>query len=783
MGYLYVPGQADWNSAFTLSSEEPTVPCVSLSGKLTPQPVWWHGWKARRWIERLSSTIYSPSTAARGVESWISSLRATRALSPELSSLLAPDTNPLKLFVLEMRCSLISDDGDQSRLSCNELMRRFARLQPTDARLSTQQTNIHFFCEAESGDRPKNSSVEIRSGKSSRQSNPIKDQSISGGLSVDTLPTGGGCARLHKEEKVESSSAAPTPKQKSLKSESDEQDSNRTNPVNAPRLSSTSRESGFTNSFNPSAIGHQGSESLDSFWLWTNKELTHSLTGISPETDIDQQIPKETVFTGGSRQSAKHSHWVLLYWPSAPETWSHPSANTKVSLSVRLKGEGAKLPPNGLSLYLTGIVRHLSMGLTHGSDSGDQRSLVIAPSTISPSTKTSLISLAERLFTTANPSASPEKNSESATLGTSGPKSHESLRMSPPPLVFLENVRNHLRIGFEQVRGELRGLGYAVEPGIFSAEEVGATHRRERLFVLSVRWDLMDDSLLARLRTSLDEICPRRNTADDASSKVGNAESECDRQQPAEQKGRKDTRGAGEEVEHAGGSRSAGTGQQIDSKRIAPQTGDELADPKRNRRQKHTARAGESDAADIEQELADAQGERLGEERESRTESAERTGGSVKGLADSEIRGLRELRESSERDRQSDGSDETLAQSKDTDGRSGEESLEKEARRGRRGPGDDSERLGESARRLGQLPAFPPGPDDRRAWERILADWPSLEPAVRRVAHGLAAGMDLRVSQRTCRRNDRLRVVGNGVCPLTAAFAFAVLSSKLGIIE
>jgi DNA (cytosine-5)-methyltransferase 1 len=54
-----------------------------------------------------------------------------------------------------------------------------------------------------------------------------------------------------------------------------------------------------------------------------------------------------------------------------------------------------------------------------------------------------------------------------------------------PPLVFCENVEGHLNLGFEQVCGDLQDLGYGVEAGLFSAEEVGAPHRRKRLFFLA----------------------------------------------------------------------------------------------------------------------------------------------------------------------------------------------------------------------------------------------------------------------------------------------------------
>ncbi len=56
-----------------------------------------------------------------------------------------------------------------------------------------------------------------------------------------------------------------------------------------------------------------------------------------------------------------------------------------------------------------------------------------------------------------------------------------------PPLCFFENVGGHLRLGFEQVDDDLRSMGYRVAAGLFAAEEVGAPHRRERLFILAYR--------------------------------------------------------------------------------------------------------------------------------------------------------------------------------------------------------------------------------------------------------------------------------------------------------
>lgn len=54
-----------------------------------------------------------------------------------------------------------------------------------------------------------------------------------------------------------------------------------------------------------------------------------------------------------------------------------------------------------------------------------------------------------------------------------------------PQLCFFENVAGHLSLGFEDVVRDLEEMGYRVAAGLFTAEEVGAPHRRERLFILA----------------------------------------------------------------------------------------------------------------------------------------------------------------------------------------------------------------------------------------------------------------------------------------------------------
>jgi hypothetical protein len=85
MSYLYVPGTegSTWDSESQFQTLERS---CSWRGKPRQSKSWRRGCATATWIKRLSGRISAPSTASRGVESWIASLResrASRGLSPE----------------------------------------------------------------------------------------------------------------------------------------------------------------------------------------------------------------------------------------------------------------------------------------------------------------------------------------------------------------------------------------------------------------------------------------------------------------------------------------------------------------------------------------------------------------------------------------------------------------------------------------------------------------------------------------------------------------------------
>ena len=65
------------------------------------------------------------------------------------------------------------------------------------------------------------------------------------------------------------------------------------------------------------------------------------------------------------------------------------------------------------------------------------------------------------------------------------PSIKEIISQLRPNIVILENVRGHLTIGFKEVLQDLTEIGYDARWAIVRASDVGAPHRRERLFVLA----------------------------------------------------------------------------------------------------------------------------------------------------------------------------------------------------------------------------------------------------------------------------------------------------------
>ena len=84
----------------------------------------------------------------------------------------------------------------------------------------------------------------------------------------------------------------------------------------------------------------------------------------------------------------------------------------------------------------------------------------------------------------------PPFSSGGARLGEADPRHlwpviKSGIEAVRPVWCFFENVANHLFIGFDEVARSLQNMGFEVAATLITAEEVGASHRRERLFILA----------------------------------------------------------------------------------------------------------------------------------------------------------------------------------------------------------------------------------------------------------------------------------------------------------
>lgn len=138
-----------------------------------------------------------------------------------------------------------------------------------------------------------------------------------------------------------------------------------------------------------------------------------------------------------------------------------------------------------------------------------------------------------------------------------------------PREIFFENVANHLRMGFDVVSADLRRMGYRVAAGLFSAEEVGAPHRRERLFI----YGILGDSNRQSERESKHEECaePRNLARDDAGwtsvRSVANPRSEPLRIEPGRSGG--EGRAGARFARHDGDEVADANGRRFESQRSA----------------------------------------------------------------------------------------------------------------------------------------------------------------------------------------------------------------------
>ena len=350
-----------------------------------------------------------------------------------------------------------------------------------------------------------------------------------------------------------------------------------------------------------------------------------------------------------------------------------------------------------------------------------------------------------------------------------------------PWFVLIENVRGMVSSGgLERVWRDLLRLGYTVEPGLFTASEVGAPHDRERVFILAVvdtNISNRECSQGPRFDSGERAATGGRRTHDQSSGSRGVVADAADGQFSFERWGSERRAGAGsagQALAHAGGDKPGG--------RLGPEG------------HRQPAVGSRDEGFDV----ADAGNARLeGVERRgaSREFDGVSTSGSVAELcrapladADSprtEARRQPGLGAGQEGRRAfSQPAGDTVDDAADRAGRL-------HARQGRGGSGEADTR-GTS----GIIPLFPPRPSELGEWRAALDRATQLEPSIRRVAHGVAPWLDSTgwpfigreggipddgswAAFAIRHRIDRLRMLGNGVVPLQAAYAIRTLASRL----
>lgn len=295
--------------------------------------------------------------------------------------------------------------------------------------------------------------------------------------------------------------------------------------------------------------------------------------------------------------------------------------------------------------------------------------------------------------------------------------------------VLIENVAGMLSSGgAERVHRDLGRLGFAREVGLFTASEVGASHQRERTFILAV--------------ADRFGVVPDRGR----SGGVQGSRSADEREARIWQRGRDDAGDSGELLADTDDARSQG--RRHGDRAIGRQ------DPER-----HAGLGGG--------ELVDAQS--IGW-RQGRAEPVIRSGRRPAARTSSAVVDAGGIGRVSGRGHGSQGHRSAEQQPADAD-----HPMVDAVSGGRSGRQDDA--IGGQERRdVTQWPVgldlFPAGPSDISSWRDTLDRAPELEPAFRRVADGLASRLDTA-------RVDRLRMLGNGVVPLQAAYAVRTLATRL----
>lgn len=311
------------------------------------------------------------------------------------------------------------------------------------------------------------------------------------------------------------------------------------------------------------------------------------------------------------------------------------------------------------------------------------------------------------------------------------------IRECEPTICFFENVGAHLRLGFREVKSELENLHYRVEAGLFSAEQVGAPHERERLFILAIadRAGCGEMALPAQGQQSTEQA----NQFIGRSVELGNAEYGDDSGRNESELGKTRQEILQPRERTPGADRAFDGSATLENAATVGRRRRRDGNTRGRERASETLRySGELDVAEHGRRKGQGLPARPRNEREGTTNI---------------VRREQEL-EYTALESSSIGDKDRCEQFEIPIGKS----------------------------RL-DFPIFPPRPDDYEQWRAILSRIPFVAPAIQkasepdvyRMADGTAVGVD------ESRYKEQLSCVGNAVSPIVAAFAFSVLAKRAGI--
>ena len=330
-----------------------------------------------------------------------------------------------------------------------------------------------------------------------------------------------------------------------------------------------------------------------------------------------------------------------------------------------------------------------------------------------------------------------------------------------PPICFFENVGGHLRLGFEQVANDLSEWGYKVKAGLFTAQEVGAPHKRERLFILaysdSVRSSIKSNRNSRKLE---EEIRGEEKTRNQSSQATKNCSSG---------------------IKELANCRIIGCKCGSNNFCKGHLQNQQIRDSAENQQKWQGRIAGVSqnckNVADCEKFIS----QRSIEQRNSKQQSQEETGSRNSELANTTSNGTRKhesrIWKGIKKHCNKLANPECLGWRRGNNGMERWQSSKIKAE-GSLGScckimgNSNNERLEgwqcEERECSDQLPSWPPSPTSYEQWERIPDN---LKPAIHKLADGMA------------NRVDEIRASGNGVVPLVAAYAWRVLSDGMYLVK